>query len=186
MRHSILLAAVLSTAAVAFSAETYKVDPVHSGVTFAAHHAGAGYVPGRFNQVDGSFALDKDDLTKSTFAIQIPVDSVDTNNKKRDEHLKSPDWFNAKQYGTIEFKSTAVEKVDEHNLKVTGDLTLHGVTKSVVLPVELTGSGEFPPGTTRSGVRAVFTVKLAHFQIKGMPGAVGDEIKLDVMLEGTK
>ena len=186
MRYSILAAAFLSTAAMAFAADTFKVDAVHSGVTFAAHHAGAGYVPGRFNQVAGSFAIDKDDLTKSTFAIQIPVDSVDTNNKKRDEHLKSPDWFNAKQYATIEFKSTGVEKTDDKNLKVTGDLTLHGVTKSVAIPVELTGTGEFPAGTARSGVRAVFTVKLADYQIKGMPGAVGDEIKLDVMLEGTK
>jgi len=190
MRSMKILAAVaaLSLVSSALStawADTYKIDPVHSGVTFAAHHAGAGWVPGRFNQVSGELNI-ADDLAKSTFSVEIPVDSLDTNNEKRNGHLKSPDFFNAKQYPTISFKSTSVEKTDDTHLKVTGDLTLHGVTKSISFPVELTGTGEFPAGTKRYGVRSSFTVKMSEYGIKGMPGAVGDEIELNVMFEGTK
>ena len=186
MRSIKILAAVaaLSLVSSAF-AETYKIDPVHSGVTFAAHHAGAGWVPGRFNQVSGEMNI-ADDIAKSTFTVEIPVDSLNTNNDKRDQHLKSPDFFNAKQYPAISFKSTSVEKTDDTHLKVTGDLTLHGVTKSISFPLELTGTGEFPAGTKRYGVRASFTVKLSDYAIKGLPGVVGDEIELNVMFEGAK
>ena len=175
----------MAAAAAAFAGDAYKVDPVHSFVFFTAHHAGAGYSGGRFNAFGGDFTIDADPA-KSTFAVEIKIDSVDTANEKRDSHLKSPDWFNAKQYPTIAFKSTAVEKVDDTHLKVTGDLTLHGTTKSINFPLELTGQGEFPPGTKRYGVRSAFTVKMSEYGIKGMPGAVGDEIELMVSLEGTK
>lgn len=187
MRCIKFIAAVAAASLVssAFAADTYKIDPVHSGVIFAAHHAGAGWTPGRFNEVGGSFTID-DDLSRSTFSAEIPIDSVDTNNDKRNAHLKSPDWFNSKQYPTITFKSTAVEKIDDTHLKVTGDLTLHGVTKSISFPLELTGTGEFPAGTKRYGVRAMFKVTMSDFGIKGMPGAVGDEIEMGVMFEGTK
>ena len=112
MRSITLIAAIAgaSLASAVFAADTYKIDPVHSGVIFAAHHAGAGYVPGRFNEVSGSFSID-DDLTKSTFTVEIPVDSVDTNNDKRNAHLKSPDWFNAKQYPSIAFKSRPTTRI---------------------------------------------------------------------------
>ena len=131
--------------------------------------------------------LDEADPTKSTFTAEIPVANVDTHNAQRDAHLKSPDFFNAKQYPTITFKSTAVKKGDAPNtLQVTGNLTMHGVTKPLTVPVELTGKGQFPPGTQRAGVEATFVVKMSDFQIKGLPGAVGDEIRVIVALEGVK
>lgn len=186
MRKFSFLAAALLAVAPVFAADTFKVDPVHSSVVFAAHHAGAGYTYGRFNKFTGTFTIDKEDLAKSTLEAEVTVGSVDTGNEKRDGHLASADWFNAKQYPTITFKSTKVEKTDDTTLSVTGDLTLHGVTKSVTVPLRLTGTGEFPAGTVRSGVLSEFTVKMSEFGIKGMPGAVGDEIKLIVSLEGTK
>ena len=184
---SIITASLLTTiiAAQSQAADSYKADPVHSAVIFSAKHANAGYVWGRFKEVSGTFTLD-DDMSKDMFSVEIPVASVDTNNDKRDAHLKSPDWFNAKEYPTIAFKSTAAEKVDDTHLKVTGDLTLHGVTKSISVPVEIVGHGEFPPGTVRSGIQATFDVKMSEFDIKGMPGAVGNEIKVIVALEGVK
>ncbi|MDB5326139.1 MAG: hypothetical protein JWM57_1708 [Phycisphaerales bacterium] len=190
MRKLSFLAAVLATTALAtsasvFAADSFKVDPVHSSVIFSAHHAGAGYVFGRFNEVSGTFTLDTADYTKSTVEAEVKTDSVDTNNDKRNAHLKSPDWFNSKQYPAITFKSTAVEKTDDTTLKVTGDLTLHGVTKSVSFPLQLTGRGEFPAGTKRAGVLAEVKVNMSDYGIKGMPGAVGDEIKLTVAFEGT-
>src|SRR4029450_565038 len=98
--------------------------------------------------------------------------------EKRDAHLKSPDFFNAKQYPTITFKSTSVKKGEGSALQVTGDLTMHGVTKSITVPVELTGKGQFPPGTLRAGVEATMVVKMSDFGIKGMPGALSDEVKV--------
>src|SRR6185436_16496600 len=113
--------------------------------------------------------------------------NVDTGNAQRDGHLKSPDFFNAKQYPTITFKSTSVKAGESPTtLAVTGDLTMHGVKKSITIPVELTGNGEFPPGVKRAGVEATLTVKLTDFEIKGMPGALSDEVKVIVSLEGMK
>ncbi len=187
----LLAAAGVLCATVAFAvqpgaAETYKVDPVHSSVLFRAKHAGASYVWGRFNDPSGTFVLDKADPTKSSFSGEIRVANVDTHNEKRDAHLKSPDFFNAKQYPTITFKSTSVAKGEGNFLEVTGHLQMHGVTRSVTVPVELTGTGEFPPGTKRAGLEATFVVKMSDFEIKGLPGAVSDEIKVIIAVEGVK
>lgn len=184
---SILLALV---AAPVFAADTYKVDPVHASVTFRARHMNIGVVYGRFNALGGQFALDEADPSKSSFNFEVQAGSVDTGNEKRDAHLKSPDFLNAKQYPTITFKSTTVKKSAQANaLEVTGDLTLHGVTKSITVPVELLGKGEFPPRTPRAAVETVFTIKMSEFDVKGipgMPGAVGDEVRLIFAAEGAK
>ncbi len=187
------LTAILAIGALAQAADTYTVDPVHSSAVFRVHHANVGYVWGRFNDPSGSFSIDESDLTKSTFSVEIAVANVDTHNEKRDAHLKSPDFFNAKQYPTITFKSTAVKKspntsVQEGNrnvLDVTGDLTIHGVTKSVTVPVEYVGKGQFPPGTPRAGIEATFNLKMSDFKFKGMPGMIGDEVRVIVAMEGT-
>ncbi len=142
---------------------------------------------GRFNDPAGSYTLDSADPTRSTFNVQLQAANVDTHNDKRDAHLKSPDFFNAKQYPTITFKSTAVKQgANANTLDVTGDLTLHGVTKSVTIPVDLTGKGQFPPGTERAGVEATFAIKRTDFDIKNMVGPVGDEVRLVVALEAVK
>ena len=178
--------AVLALAAPVFAAESYKVDPVHSSAVFRIKHANVSYFAGRFNAPDGSFMLDEADPTKSTFNVVLHVDKVDTANEKRDAHLKSPDFFNAKQYPTITFKSTSVKKGEGSTLQVTGDLTMHGVTKSITVPVELTGKGQFPPGTQRAGVEATFIVKRSEFGMSGMQGALGDDVKVLVGLSAIK
>ncbi len=181
------LIALLAFAAQSRAADTYKVDPVHSSAIFRIHHANIGYVWGRINDPSGTYALDDADPTKSTFNIELQVANIDTHNDKRDGHLKSPDFFNAKQYPTIAFKSTAVKKGATDNvLEVTGDLTLHGVTKSVTIPVELTGKGQFPPGTQRAGVEANFSIKRTDFAMDKMVGMVGDDVRLVVALEAVK
>jgi polyisoprenoid-binding protein YceI len=184
----VFLSLALSIAAAAARAgDTYKVDPIHSSAVFRAHHANAGYVWGRFNDPSGTFVLDDADPTKSKLEGEIKVDNVDTHNDQRDTHLKSPTFFDAQKYPSITFKSTSVKKGNAPNiLQVTGDLTLHGVTKSITVPIELTGKGQFPPGTQRAGIEATFAVKLSDYQIVGLPGAVGDEIKIVVAMEGIK
>ena len=190
MKHVASLAVLFTALAVGAgpvrAAETYKADPVHSSSAFRIKHAGAAYFWGRFNEPAGSFVLDESDPTKSSFTVDLQVANIDTHNEKRDAHLKSPDFFNARQYPTISFKSTSVAKGEGNVLLVTGNLTMHGVTKPVTVSVEPTGKGEFPPGTRRAGVEATFVVKMSDFEIKGMPGALSDEVKVIVSLEGVR
>ena len=178
--------ALFALAAPALAAESYKVDPVHSSAIFRIKHANVSFFSGRFNAPDGSFVLDEADPTKSSFNIVLKVDSVDTANAQRDTHLKSPDFFNAKQYPTITFKSTAVKKGEGNVLQVTGDLMMHGVTKSVTVPVEVTGKGAFPATVQRAGVEATFVVKRSDFGMSGMQNALGDDVKVVVGLSGMK
>src|SRR5580698_6703074 len=129
---------------VACGADTYTVDPVHSSISFMISHVGISNIHGRFNAFSGKITIDQTDPTRSSFALSIPIESIDTNNVKRDQHLRAPDYFNAKQFPTMSFQSTNVKAVDG-GYEVTGDLTLHGVTK----PVSFTLKGgdkvvEFP------------------------------------------
>src|SRR5664279_1499192 len=141
----VTLATILATCgAAAHAAETYTVDPVHSSISFMIQHAGLSKIHGRFNDFSGKITIDADDPSKSTFAITIPIDSIDTNNVKRDEHLRAPDYFNPKQFPTMTFQSTKVKAI-EGGFEVTGDLTMHGVTKP--LTIKLKGGDkvvEFP------------------------------------------
>jgi polyisoprenoid-binding protein YceI len=184
----VLAFASLVAPAASAAPESYNVDPVHSSSAFRIMHANAAPFWGRFNEPIGSFILDEADPAKSSFTIELSAEKVDTANAKRDAHLKSPDFFNAKQYPRIRFVSKSVKPAAEgkNMLDVTGELTMHGVTKPITAQVELTGKGEFPPGTKRAGVEATMTVKMSDFEIKAMPGALSDEVKVIVALEGVK
>ena len=106
-------------------AQEFVVDPAHSSANFKISHLGLSWVFGRFNEITGNFTIDPVDATKSTFGITIKADSIDTNNAKRDEHLRSPDFFNTKQFPTLSFRSTAVKAIKD-GFQVTGDMTMHG------------------------------------------------------------
>ena len=164
------------------ASDFYQVDPVHSSMVFSVKHMGTSNFYGRFNNITGSFTLD-DDPNKNTFQVQIQTESVDTAVKKRDDHLKSPDFFNAKQFPTITFKSTQVKKAGDDSLEVTGDLTLHGATKSVKAKVTKTGTGNFF-GRAVAGVEATLTIKRSEFGMNFMPDGIGDEVRITVSLEG--
>ena len=173
--------AVMISGAATLRADAYKVDPVHSFALFRVHHFNAGNVWGRFNDPAGEFNLDQADPSKNTFTVELKLAKLDTGNSKRDSDLQGPDWFNARQFPNITFKSTSVKKGQGNMLDVTGELTIHGVTKSVVVAVEVTGvAGQ------RAGVEGTVTVKRSEFGMKAMPSGVGDEVKLIVALEGTK
>jgi polyisoprenoid-binding protein YceI len=179
-----LFVACISSAA--FADAPLTVDPVHSSFVFKVTHANIGHIWGHFSDYGGTFVIDESDLAKSTFDITANPASVDTGAKKRDEHLQAPDYFNTKQYPAITFKSTAVKKVSDTRLEATGDLTLHGVTKSIVVPIEIVGKGEFPKGTSRVGIEATFSVKMSDYKIKGDPKSVADEIFIIASLEGAR
>jgi len=187
-KHSRLMALVMAAAlsgvsAVSAFADTFKIDPVHSSVVFKIKHANVSYVYGRFNTVAGTFTLDGD---KSTVEAAAPIASVDTNNPKRDEHIKGPDFFNAKQFAEVSFKSTKIESKDG-KLSVTGDLTLHGVTKSITVPLEVFGQGPgMGPGEVRAGIGGEFTVKRSDYGMDKMLPMIGDDVTLMIALEGVK
>src|SRR5271170_1613348 len=140
------LAAGLASAASA-AVETYNIDPVHSSVAFSIRHF-VSKVPGRFTKFSGTIVVDRDNLENSSVNAVIDVGSVTTDNDKRDAHLKTPDFFDAATYATITFKSTAWKKTGDGTFDVTGDLTIRGVTKQVVLGVTLLGFGPGPRGAT--------------------------------------
>jgi polyisoprenoid-binding protein YceI len=149
-------------------------------------HAGISNIHGRFNDFSGKITIDQADPAKSSFALSIPVESIDTNNAKRDEHLRAPDYFNAKQFPAMTFQSTKVKAVDG-GFEVTGDLTLHGVTKSISF--KLKGGDkvvEFPKGTKRVGMVSSFSIKRSEFGMTTEPSALGDEIPITIGLEAAR
>ena len=168
-----------------FSADDYAYDLVHSSVSFKARHLDISWIHGRFNQVDGKFSLDRQDPSKSTFQLSIKADSVDTANQARDEHLRQPDYFDTKQFPTIDFKSTAVKAVPG-GYEVTGDFTMHGTTKKITFP--LMGGKEIEvKGVKRVGFSTELKLKRSDFNFdKSAIGPIGDEAIIIIDCEGTR
>jgi polyisoprenoid-binding protein YceI len=178
-----LVVASLGIGTLALAADAFQVDAVHSSVLFRVKHMNVSYTYGRFNDVSGHFLLDEADPSKSLFDLTVKSESIDTANTKRDNHLKGTDFFNAKQFPTITFKSKSVKKGDS-GYDVTGDLTLHGVTKPVTFRVASTGTGRGMIGGTLAGVEASVVIKRSDFGMTFMVGPVGDEVTVTVALEG--
>lgn len=169
------------------AAAVYTVDPVHSITLFRVKHLGVSYSYGRFKDVAGSFAFDAADPSKCSIEMSVKTASVETGDLKRDEHLKSPDFFNEKQFGAITFKSTKVEKRDDTHFTVTGDFAMHGVTKSIKVEIEKVGEGKDPMGGYRMGFETTFTLKRSDFGMKyGVPDMVGDDVRVTISVEGIR
>jgi polyisoprenoid-binding protein YceI len=137
---------------------TYAIDPGHSRVGFVARHAMVTKVRGSFNEFDGSGYFDAENPARSHLQLTIKADSIDTRNADRDAHLRSNDFFDMATYPEITFASTAVEPADGENYRVTGDLTIKGVTKPVAVDFEFTGSAVDPFGNLRIGLEGRTTV----------------------------
>ncbi len=179
-------ALAMLVAPAASAADTYNVDSAHAAAMFKVGHLGIGYTWGTFNDLSGSYTLDKKNPANSSINITIKTASVDTNNQKRDDHLRGPDFFNAKQFPTLTFESTKVEKAKGDDLKVTGKLTMHGVTKTITVPVKKVGEGKDPWGNYRTGYEAMFVVNRHDYGITFMKGVAGDDITVHLALEGVK
>jgi len=160
----------------------YQIDPPHASVAFRIQHASAGYVYGLFGQTSGSFTLG----SNPSFDVTIQADSIETANEKRDQHLRSPDFFNVRQFPQITFRSTDVSRVDEDTLNVTGDLTLLGTTKSVTIPVDIVATDAAFQGSTRGSVHAEFDIDRSDWGMSwGVDnGVLSDKVTLMVGLEG--
>lgn len=177
-----------ATAGVA-QAETFVLDNSHTSVIFGVKHLEYSYTYGRFNKVSGGFNLDRSNPAASSFRIGIDASSIDTNDVKRDEHLRGPDFFNVKQFQTISFvtKSIKVEKTKEGEMyNMTGTLTIHGVPREVTLPVKKLGEGKGPYGKYRCGFFCQTKLKRSEFGMTNMIPNIGDEIAITVSFEGIR
>jgi len=179
------LVLVLLLPALARAADSYQFDPAHSSVTFKIQHVGISWVQGRFDDLAGACMVDPEDAAKSSFEMTIKTASVDTNVAKRDQHLRSKDFFDVAQYPEMHFKSTAVKKVDA-GLEVTGEFTLHGVTKSITFTLSGGQGAEFPPGTKRVGYYTELTLKRSDYGMDKMIPMVGDEVHIFISFEAVK
>ena len=168
-----------------YGADTYKVDPVHSSVVFSIKHNGVTDFYGAFKDISGTVTFDAADPSKSSVELTVPVESVDTRSEKRDQHLKSPDFFNAKQFPTITFKSSKIEGSGD-TYKISGDLTVHGVTKPITVDFKRSPDGKGGQGKTMGGGEARFTIKRSDYDMKFMIGPLGDDVNIILSLEGAK
>lgn len=188
----LVLALMLASVTVPLSqaAETFRLDKEHANVVFLVDHVGLSKMIGRFTDVDGQFTFDESNLEANKVTVTIKTESVDTNHKARDDHLRSVDFFNAKEFPTMTFVSTRVEKTGEKTGKLHGNLTLLGVTKPVVLDVTFNKRGEHPVARYNKVIAAGFsargTVKRSDFGMKFALGGVGDEVQILIEVEGTK
>ena len=181
-----VLGLLIIFSSVAYSAETYKLDPGHSSIVFRVKHLGIAYVYGRFNGPTGSFVFDESSPSKSAIEMQAETKNIDTAVEKRDTHLKSPDFFNAGEYPLVSFKSSSVKKISGNTYEVSGDLTLLGKTRPITAEVHATGAGKDPWGNFRMGFETSFSIKRSEFGMGFMMGGVSDEVNLTVSVEGIR
>jgi polyisoprenoid-binding protein YceI len=179
----VALAFVLSASV--YAADTLKGDPAHSSLVFKSSHLNTSHVYGRFNGLTSTLTVDNNELTGIEASVETK--NVDTGVEKRDNHLRSADFFNAAEFPQITFKSTGVKKVSDGKYEVTGDLALHGQTKSITVTVTKTGeSSNPPPFGERVGWETMFKVKRSDFGMSKMIPMVGDEVELTVAIEASK
>jgi polyisoprenoid-binding protein YceI len=189
MRHSFRTTlAILALAALpALAQDSYKIDPVHSEVSFKVRHLLA-KTSGRFAKFSGTIKVDAADASKSSVEVSIEAASISTDNEARDKHLKSADFFDVEKFPTITFKSTSVKEVAKGKLEVTGDFTLRGVTKRITIPI--TNAGTQPgmqPGSVIAGfIDGAVTINRNDFGIKYGPGVLGDDVAISLNIEAGK
>jgi polyisoprenoid-binding protein YceI len=165
--------------------QTFTIDSGHSAVLFRITHLGVSAFHGRFNEIKGTLAWADDNLGGSSVSVEVPIESVDSNDKKRDQHLKSPDFFSAKQFPVMTFKSSAIKK-EGAGYAITGTLMLRGVSKEITIQATKVGEGDRGPRFGyRAGFESVFTIKRSDF---GMPygvknKALGDDVRVTISFE---
>lgn len=182
-----LLAALLPLTAMA-DAEVYGIDNSHSFANWTIRHV-VSKTSGTFNDVKGKIILDRADLSKSSVEARINVLSVNSSHAKRDEHIKKEEYLDAGKYSEMRFVSTKVEAKSQTEGVLTGNLTLHGVTKEISFPFKVLGFGTDPWGGYRTGIEAHTAIKASDYGFAWplKPNApVGDDIEITLLIEGVK
>lgn len=178
------ITALAITAAAAAQSGTWQIDPNHSAAQFSVRHLGVSTVRGAFTKMSGSANYDPSDPSKTTLTATIDASSVDTRVQMRDNDLRSPNFLDVQKYPTITFQSKQTKTAGAGKLQITGDLTIHGVTKEVVLDVDGPSAPiKDPWGNQRIGASASTKINRRDFQVNGAPGVVGDEISITIDTE---
>lgn len=183
MHFKTLLASLLLVAGA--QAQSWNFDASHSDVAFAIKHLAVSTVHGGFDKVDGKLTGDPTKPTSLAAEVTIQVASVNTKSEKRDEHLRSPDFFDAAKFATITFKSEKVEVRAGKNV-LLGTLTMHGVSKKVEIPFDLSGPVVDPWKNNRIGLEGAFTLNRQDYGVAGGAPVVGDEVKIEISAEFTQ
>ncbi len=182
---TMLFALAVTTAyPVLAAAEPYAIDARHSQVVFSYTHFGYSRQSAQLRQISGELQFDAADPGKSSVSVSIPLEALDTGVPDLDKDLKSPNFFDAAQFPSVTFNSTKVEKTGADSFSVSGDLTIHGVTKAATLAVKLLKSGEHPMKKVPAlGFDATTTVKRSDFGVDKLAPLVSDEIEIHIALE---
>ncbi len=185
------LVAVMSLAAAMPAVAVYVIDPDHSSVTIEVTHLGIGSVAGRFDRFSGSFAYDPADLAQSTVAVKIDAGSINTNQAFRDKDLRSPSFLDVDRFPEITFTSTKVTRVGSDKLEIVGDLSLHGVSRTVTLDATMRGTSEDMDGKNRIGFGATAQINRRDYnllwsEVVGANELVGKVITIFLNVEGVQ
>jgi polyisoprenoid-binding protein YceI len=190
---SAIVIAMIVALPVLANADSWQIDPMHTSVEFTVRHMMISNIKGVFEKTSGTVTVEGSDPTSAKIDATIDASSIDTRVDRRDEDLKSPNFLDVAKYPTITFKSTKVEAAGEGKWKVTGNLTLHGVTKSVVLEVESSGAPiKDPFGNTRAGASATTKINRKDFGLtynKTLETGgvmVGDDVAISIDVEAIK
>ncbi|SNZ07387.1 YceI family protein [Cohaesibacter gelatinilyticus] len=180
--------AASSVAALPALAADYVIDTkgAHASINFKIQHLGYSWLTGRFDTFSGNFSFDEKDPAASNVMVEIDTNSVNSNHAARDKHLRSADFLEVDKFPTASFKSTKVEVTGDKTAKIHGDLTLHGVTKSVVLDTKYVGGGKDPWGGFRQGFEATTQIALKDFGIKMDLGPASQTVDLSLHVEGVR
>ncbi|MCY1345771.1 Protein YceI [compost metagenome] len=184
--------AALTLGAALFAGQAMAADYVidkegqHAFVNFKIGHLGYSYIYGTFKDFDGTFSFDEKNPEASKIKVTLKTASVDTNHAERDKHIKSGDFLNVSKNPTATFESTSVKSTGEGTADVTGNLTLNGVTKPVVINAKFVGQGDDPWGGYRAGFEGTTTIKLKDFDIQKDLGPASQEAQLIISFEGVR
>lgn len=187
VKHGVhVLAVSVLASGVALAADTYKLDPVHTQITFFVNHLGFSHSSGRLHVGDNQLVLDDKDWSKSSVQVTIPLNSLDMGDATWKEHVLGERFFAADKYPTMFFKSTKVEAVGTNQLKVSGELTLHGTTKPVTLDVKVNKVGPHPMSRKpAAGFSATTQLKRSDFGMTQLLPMIGDEVEIRIEAEAS-
>ena len=169
-------------------AAEYKIDVkgAHASINFKVKHLGYSWLTGRFNDFSGGFTYDSASPEASKIVVEIKTASVDSNHAERDKHLRGDDFLDVKKFPLAKFNSTGFKLKGDNEGIITGDLTLHGVTKSISFPVHKIGEGKDPWGGYRSGFSGITDIKMSDYGITTNLGPASTHVELELHIEGIR
>lgn len=190
VKKSAIVVAMASAAVLSLNAQAaeYVIDTegAHASVNFKASHLGYSFIIGRFDKFEGTFNYDKENVANNSATVTIDTSSVNSGHAERDKHLRSADFLNTGKFKEAKFVSTEFKQTENDEGLLTGNLTLNGVTKPVVLEVEMIGAGSDPWGGERAGFEAEGEISMKEFGINHKFGDQADKVKLEIIVEGIK